>query len=121
MTTRSEKKVKLIADLRRIEYEEKAKYNRTKDQLMRRHRRHQELLEADTVSAIAVIVRKGLFPVENYCNKASVQNNKDVNARRQIIIDLVRNHDCLGAMRALKKELDWAIEFAEQAEWEGRE
>lgn len=120
MTTRYEKKAQLKAELARIDAEEKAKYNNAKAELMARHARHQDLLEADTVAAIAVIVQKGLFPVDNYCNKATVANNKDVNARRQTIIDLVRAGDRLGAMRALKKELDFAIEFAEQDERQGR-
>lgn len=118
MTTRSDKKANLIAELNRINQSQKAKYREAEAEILARYRRHQELLEADTISAIAIIVRKGLFAIEDYRNKATVQDNKDINERRQIIVDLVKNKDCLGAMKALKKELDWAIEWAEQVERE---
>lgn len=114
MTTLRKAKAQLLSELAAIEEEEKAMYRDDKAKLMACHRRHQQLLEADTISAIATIVIRCLFLTEPYCGKTSVANNKDVNARRQIVIDLVRNRDYLGAMRALKKELDWSIEFAQQ-------
>ncbi len=89
-----------------------------KAEILRRHPGHQKLLEKDTISAIAIIVGTGLFPISTYRDKTTVQHNKDINVHRQIIIDRVKDKDFLGAMRAFKKELDRATELAEQA---GRE
>ncbi len=125
MLTNQQKISRLQAELAEATKKEKAKLLKSKEALLKTAAAQNKLLEKQAEAAIVKIVRQGIFPRMRLTGNPIVdaeinRENKEVDARLNTIITMVRTGDKLGSMRALKVELDAAIKHLEKAERDRR-
>lgn len=119
MLTNQQKISRLQAELQEATKKEKAKLAQKKETLLKTAAAQNKLLEKQAEMAIVKIIRQGIFPrmkltgepvVDEVINK----ENKAMDARLNVIVEMVQKGDKLGSLKALKLELDAAIKHLEK-------
>ncbi len=121
MLSNREKISRLQAEYQEATKKEKAKLLKSKEALLKTVATQNKLLEKQTEMAIIKIIRQGIFPRMRLTGNPIVdaeinRENKQVDARLNVIVERVQAGDKLGSMKALKVELDAAIMHLEKGE-----
>lgn len=121
MLSNRQKISRLQAELEAATKKEKAKLAQKKEALMKKAAGQNKLIEKQAEMAIIKIIRQGIFPRMKLTGLPAAdveinRENKVVDARLRVIVALVQANDKLGSMKALKLELDAAIEHLEKGE-----